>query len=231
MISQNTSTMANVKKLKISISEDIGTVSSLLILPDDAAALLVLSHGAGANMEHVFMEELARELAVHQVGSLRFNFPYMEKGGGAPDRPPKAQAAIRAAVEKAVTIAEGRTILAGGKSFGGRMTSLLAAAGGLPDVKAIVYYGFPLHPAGKPGIERAAHLPEVNLPQLFLQGTRDTLAQYDLIEAVCAKLPKARLVKMEDGDHSFKTLKRSGITDGQVMERLARETAEFAAGL
>lgn len=219
--------MIKPKKLKIKISEEIGTVSALLILPEDAFALLVLSHGAGAGMEHAFMEALAQELAVHKVGTLRFNFAYMEKGGG-PDRPKKAHPAIKAAVAKALPYSEGLILLAGGKSFGGRMTSQVAALGELEAVKGIVYYGFPLHAPGKIGTERAEHLSDIPQPQLFLQGTRDTLAKYDLIESVCAQLDKAQLIKMEGGDHSFKTLKRSGITPESVMQKLALETAAFA---
>ena len=222
--------MAKPRKLKINISKEIGQVSALLLLPKGARALLVLSHGAGAGMEHHFMEDLAQTLALHKVGTLRFNFAYMEKGG-APDRPKKAHPAIKAAIKKALKYTDGLTLLAGGKSFGGRMTSQVAALGELEEVKGIVYYGFPLHAPGKDGIERAAHLTEIKVPQLFLQGTRDTLARFDLIKKVCKKLKKGRLVKMEGGDHSFKTLKRSGISPEEVMQQLAAETADFAAGL
>ncbi len=221
--------MTKPEKLKIHVSEAIGTVSALLLQPEDATTLLVLSHGAGAGMEHPFMEMLAQQLAVRGVGTLRFNFPYMEKGGGPPDRPKKAHPTILAAVQKARTLANGRTLLAGGKSFGGRMTSQMAAAGELPAVKGIVYYGYPLHAPGKPGTERAAHLPDIQVPQLFLQGTRDSLANFEMITAVCEQLKLARLVRMEGGDHSFKTLKRSGITHEEAIGSLARATAEFAA--
>ena len=219
------------RKLKINISKDIGTVSSLLLLPKDVTALLVLSHGAGAGMEHPFMGMLAQRLAVHGVGTLRFNFPYMEKGGGAPDRPKKAHPTIMAAVKKAIKYADDITLLAGGKSFGGRMTSQVAAAGELPDAKGIVYFGFPLHAPGKQGVERAAHLSDIKIPQLFLQGTRDKLAEFDLIEKVCKKLKLAKLVKIERGNHSFKMLKRSGVTQEEAIEQLAEATAEFADGL
>ncbi len=221
--------MQTPTKITITISEEIGTVSGLLIKPSDAIALLVLSHGAGAGMEHHFMEALAQALAVHGIATLRFNFPYMEKGKGAPDRPKKAHPAIKAAITAAETHASGLKILAGGKSFGGRMTSQVAAVDELGPVKGIIYFGFPLHPAGKPSTERAAHLKDIKLPQLFLQGTRDTLARYDLIETVCSDLDKAKLIKMEGGDHSFKTLKRSGISPEEVLEKLAAETASFAA--
>ncbi|PHN06075.1 alpha/beta hydrolase family protein [Flavilitoribacter nigricans] len=222
--------MSESKRLKIKVSEEIGSVSAILIQPADARALLVLSHGAGAGMEHTFMEQLAQQLAVHRIGTLRFNFAYMERGGG-PDRPPKAHLAIRAAVQEAEKYAEGLPLLAGGKSFGGRMTSLLAATGGLESIQGIVYFGFPLHAAGKPGTERAAHLSDIPQPQLFLQGTRDNLARYDLIESVCSQLERARLVRMEGGDHSFKTLKRSGVTQEEMIDQLARETAAFAQSL
>ena len=222
--------MIKPRKLKIKVSDEIGTVSSLLLLPDEATSLLVLSHGAGAGMEHSFMETLAQRLAAHGVGTLRFNFPYMEKGKGAPDRPKKAHPTIRAALKKAMKYADGRMLLAGGKSFGGRMTSQVAALGELEAVQGVVYFGFPLHAPGKPGMERAAHLSDVKIPQLFLQGTRDTLANFDLIKKVCQGLDKAQLVKIEGGDHSFKTLKRSGVTHEEAIEQLAVATAAFAAG-
>ncbi|NET33484.1 MAG: alpha/beta hydrolase [Cyanothece sp. SIO1E1] len=221
--------MLTPTRVTIDISADIGTVSGLLLKPADATALLVLSHGAGAGMEHHFMEALAQTLASHSIATLRFNFPYMEKGKGAPDRPKKAHPAIKAAIAAGEAQAAGLKLLAGGKSFGGRMTSQIAAADELGPVKGVIYFGFPLHPAGKPGTERAAHLKEIKLPQLFLQGTRDTLARYDLIEAVCSDSDTATLVKMEGGDHSFKTLKRSGISPEEVLEKLAKETASFAA--
>ena len=219
--------MFKPQRLKIDVSEAIGTVSGLLTLPEDAFALLVLGHGAGAGMEHSFMEDLAQRLAGRKVGTLRYNFAYMEHGGG-PDRPPKAHAVIRAALITASKYAEGRTLLTGGKSFGGRMTSQVAAAGELTGVKGVVYYGFPLHPAGKPGTDRAAHLPDIRIPQLFLQGTRDTLADFDLITSVCGQLKNAELVRIESGDHSFKTLKSSGMSQEDTMELLAKETADFA---
>lgn len=223
--------MTNLQRLKIPISAEIGEVSGLLLLPENATALLVLSHGAGANMEHSFMEMLAQRLAAHGVGTLRFNFPYMEKGGGPPDRPKVAHPTVIAAVKKAADLAKGRKLLAGGKSFGGRMTSQVAAQGELKEVAGIVYFGFPLHTPGKPSTERAAHLSAIEVPQLFLQGTRDTLAEFDRIEEVCHSLKRATLVRMEGGDHSFKTLKSSGISQEAAIEQLAKETALFAAGL
>ncbi|MBI1226960.1 MAG: alpha/beta hydrolase [Bacteroidetes bacterium] len=223
--------MTNPQRLKIPISAEIGEVSALLLLPKNATTLLVLGHGAGANMEHAFMEELSQQLAEHGVGTLRYNFPYMEKGGGPPDRPKVAHPTVVAAVKKGAELAKGRKLLAGGKSFGGRMTSQVAAQGELKEVAGIVYFGFPLHAPGKPGTERAAYLTDIKVPQLFLQGTRDTLAEFALIEQVCQSLKRATLVRMEGGDHSFKTLKSSGITHEAAIKKLASETAHFAAGL
>lgn len=218
-----------LQRLNIKITPAIGSVSAILQKPLTATTLLVLSHGAGAGMEHAFMQDLADQLANQQVATLRFNFPFMEHGG-APDRPPKAQATIQAAIQAALPHAKGLTLLVGGKSFGGRMTSQLAASGELPpQVKGIVYVGFPLHAPGKPGIDRAAHLKAVTLPQLFLQGTRDTLAQFDLIEQVCNGLDRATLIPFDGADHSFQTLKRSGMSPEAVLAQLAREIAEFAA--
>lgn len=220
--------MTRFQSLRIQVSEEIGSVSAILNFPEDVFALLVLAHGAGAGMEHPFMEELSSYLAAQKIGTLRFNFPYMEKGKGAPDRPKKAHPAVLAAVEEAKKYAQGLILLAGGKSFGGRMFSQVAANGQLNGVRGIVYYGFPLHAPGKPGTDRAAHLKDIQIPQLFLQGTRDKLADFELITEVCEKLDNAQLVKMEGGDHSFKTLKRSGISKEEVMEKLAKETADFA---
>lgn len=222
--------MEQAQELKIHISDTIGTVSALLLKPEDATALLVLSHGAGAGMTHPFMEGLAQELARHQIATLRFNFAYMERGGG-PDRPKKAHPAIKSAIGEALKHADGLPLLAGGKSFGGRMTSQVAALGELDDVKGIVYYGFPLHAPGKPGIERAAHLKDIRIPQLFLQGTRDKLARTDLITEVCKNLETATLINMEGGDHSFKTLKKSGVSHEEMITELAAETARYVRRL
>jgi len=219
------------KKLKIKISKELGSVSSLLMLPSNATHLLVMSHGAGAGMTHIFMETLAHNLALNGIGTLRFNFPYMEKGGGGPDRPPKAKAAILAAIHKGVERSEGLPLLLGGKSFGGRMSSLLAAEDGLEAVSGIIYFGFPLHAPGKPDTKRATHLKSIKKKQLFLQGTRDTLAQIDLIKEVCKPLRKAKLSIMEGGDHSFKVLKRSGLDQEAVYLDMAKRVADFAKRL
>ena len=219
--------MPKSRRLKINVSKEIGKVSSILLLPEKAKALIVLSHGAGAGMEHSFMEALAKKLAEHDIGTLRFNFAYMEKGGGPPDRPKKAHQVIAAAISKALNYSEGLTLLAGGKSFGGRMMSQMAAAGTLKDVKGVIYFGFPLHAPGKPGTERAAHLSDIKIPQLFVQGTRDTLAKIDLIKAVAKRLKKASLAIIDGGDHSFKMLKRSGKTQEDAIEEIAKASEKF----
>lgn len=215
------------KNIKIKISEEIGTVSGIFTKPEKPVCVLVLAHGAGAGMTHSFMETLANDLAANDIAVLRFNFAYMENGKGAPDRPKKAHPAIAAAVKKAEELAEGLPILASGKSFGGRMTSQLAATGALENVKALVFYGFPLHAPGKVGTERAAHLQDIQQPMLFLQGTRDNLAKVPLIQEVCDALPSATLSIQEGADHSFKMLKRSGITHEEMIQKLAKTTKEF----
>lgn len=218
--------------------EGAGPVSALLRLPDDAAALLVLGHGAGAGMEHPFMESVADALGDRGIGTLRYQYPYMEAGGGPPDRAPVATATVRAAVEAARTRAtafrakHGRAlpILAGGKSFGGRMTSTAAAESSLPGVRGLVFLGFPLHPAGRPGTERARHLLDVTVPMLFLQGTRDRLADLDLVRPVAEQLgDRATLHVVEGGDHSFQVLKRSGRSGAEVMAELADAVAGWVA--
>jgi len=204
-------------------------LDGILLLPEKARLLYVLAHGAGAGMRHPFLESVARGLADHGIGTFRYQFPYMQAREKRPDPPHVAMAAVRAAVAKAAEVAPGLPIIAGGKSFGGRMTSNAAAEAPLPGVKGLVFLGFPLHPPGKPGDSRAAHLASVTVPMLFLQGTRDTLAQLDLITAVCDRLPLATLHVVEGADHSFKMLKRSGRTDVEVMEELVGEIQRWSA--
>src|SRR5580704_15740889 len=165
-----------------------GPVSALLSRPDAPRACYVFAHGAGAGMLHSFMEAFANGLCERGIACLRYQFPYMEKGSKRPDPPAIAQAAVRAAVAKAAQLFPGVTLIVGGKSFGGRMTSQAQAASPLPGVRGLAFLGFPLHPAGKPGIERAAHLPGVQVPMLFVQGTRDELAEVSLLEAVAGDL-------------------------------------------
>lgn len=211
---------------------EAGTVSGLLLLPSDASALLVFGHGAGANMRHAFMERMAARLAGCGIGTLRYNFPYTEAKRGRPDRPPVLTATVRAAVTAAAAHARGRPLLAGGKSMGGRMTSLAASEMPLAGVRGLVFFGFPLHPAGAPGVARAEHLAAVGLPLLFLQGTRDNLADLTLLRPICAALgPAASLREVDGADHGFHVLKRSGRTDEDVLDALTREVATWARGL
>lgn len=196
-------------------------MSGLLARPDDAHALLVFGHGAGAGMRHASMQAICERLADCGVATLRYQFPYMEAGGRRPDRPALATATVRAAAEAAAVHAQGLPVFAGGRSFGGRMTSTAAAESPLAGVRGLVFVGFPLHPAKKPDTRRAEHLSRVGVPMLFLQGTRDALAELALLTPICEKLPGARLHVVEGADHSFHVLKRSGRSDDEVLDELA----------
>jgi uncharacterized protein len=209
-----------------------GEVSAILTRPADASAILVLGHGAGAGMRHPWMQAIARELAEEGVATLRYQFPYMEKKPrGKPDSPRVAAATVRAACEVAAKAAQDLPLFAGGKSFGGRMTSTAAAEEALPNVGGIVFLGFPLHAPNQPGMKRAEHLERVTVPMLFLQGTRDALADLKLLRPICKRLgERATLHVVETADHSFHVLKSSGKTDEEVMRDLARVTAEWCAG-
>jgi predicted alpha/beta-hydrolase family hydrolase len=192
----------------------------------------VLAHGAGAGMAHAFMTDLAAALEARRIGTLRYNFPYMESGSKRPDPPALCHATVRAAVEEARKQAPGVTLIAGGKSFGGRMTSQAQAAKPLPDVRGLAFVGFPLHPAKKPSVERATHLSDVKIPMLFLQGTRDDLADLTLLEPIVQNLgPSATMKRIEAADHSFHVLARSGRKDREVMEELADTISSWAAKL
>lgn len=183
-------------------------------------------------MAHAFMADIAAALDTRQIGTLRYQFPYMESGSKRPDPPALCHATVRAAVEEARKQAPGVTLIAGGKSFGGRMTSQAQAAKPLPDVRGLAFVGFPLHPAKKPSVERAAHLSEVKVPMLFLQGTRDDLADLSLLEPIVDRLgTHATLKRIEGADHSFHVLARSGRNDREVMEELADTIASWAAVL
>lgn|SRR5690606_9608298 len=188
----------------IRVSDSIGSVAGAFLVAEEMDYLYVFAHGAGAGMDHSFMIRLSEELAQRRMGTLRFNFPYMERGSRRPDLPAVAEKTIVRAVETAQERFPGIPLLAGGKSFGGRMTSQAMSRNSDLPVSGIVFAGFPLHPAGKPGIERAAHLDQVRIPMLFLQGTRDTLADLGLIEQTCQKLPGATLVTFKGADHSFR---------------------------
>jgi predicted alpha/beta-hydrolase family hydrolase len=183
-------------------------------------------------MAHAFMADLANALEARQIGTLRYNFPYMESGSKRPDPPALCHATVRAAVEEARKQAPGVTLIAGGKSFGGRMTSQAQSAKVLPEVRGLAFVGFPLHPAKKPSAERAAHLSEVKIPMLFLQGTRDDLADLTLLEPSVAKLgASATMKRIEGADHSFHVLARSGRNDREVMQELAGTIANWTATL
>ena len=202
----------------VTITLDDGTrVSGLLQAPARARACYVLAHGAGAGMAHAFLAAVATEITGRGIASLRYQFPYMEQGGRRPDPPPRAHAAVRAAVAAAARLAPELSLFAGGKSFGGRMTSQAQAAAPLAGVRGLAFLGFPLHPAGRPSQERARHLADVRVPMLFLQGTRDALALPDLLTPVCAALaPRATLHMIAEADHSFHVPARTGRTDVQV---------------
>jgi predicted alpha/beta-hydrolase family hydrolase len=202
--------------------------SYLLLAPAAAQAGYVFAHGAGAGMAHEFMEAIATGLAERRIATLRFQFPFMEQGSKRPDPPAVAQAAVRAAVDEAARRLPGLPLFAGGKSFGGRMTSQAQAAQPLPGVRGLVFVGFPLHPAGKPGSERARHLAQVDLPMLFLQGTRDALAELDLLRTALKPLGRrASLHVAEGADHAFHVLARSGRNDAQVRQELLDAMAEW----
>jgi uncharacterized protein len=209
-----------------------GSVSALVLRPDAPRACYVFAHGAGAGMTHSFMETFAVGLSERGIASLRYQFPYMEKGSKRPDPPAIAQATVRAAVSKAAEIFPKLALIAGGKSFGGRMTSQAQAATPLPGVRGLAFVGFPLHPAGKPSVERADHLAKVDIPMLFLQGSRDSLADVALIEPVAQRLgARATLHLVEGADHSFHVLVRSGRNDREVMNEILDAFARWADSL
>jgi predicted alpha/beta-hydrolase family hydrolase len=211
---------------------EVGEVSALLLAPARPRALYVLAHGAGAGMRHAFMEAIAQRLAARGIATLRYQFPYTERGSRRIDPEPVLFATIRAAVAAGRAAAGDVPVLAGGKSMGGRMTSRAAAAAPLAGVSGLVFVGFPLHPAGQPGVSRAEHLVRVELPMLFLQGTRDTLADLTLLRPIVERLgSRAVLRVIEDADHMFHVLKRSGRTDEQVLDELATAVSEWREGL
>ncbi|MDB5872087.1 MAG: alpha/beta hydrolase [Ramlibacter sp.] len=212
--------MSRPTPLTIALPEG-GTTSGLLDAPANARACFVFAHGAGADMNHAFMQAVASGLAERDVATLRFQFPYMEQGSKRPDSPRVAHAAVRAAVDEATRQLPKMPLFAGGKSFGGRMTSQAQATEPLPNVRGLVFVGFPLHPAGKPSTERAGHLADVKVPMLFLQGTRDALADLALIKQTAKKLGSGAALHIVDGaDHSFHVLVRSGRNDEDVLDEL-----------
>ena len=204
------------ERLNLAVDET-RRVSALFQRPPAAKACFVLAHGAGAGMEHPSMATIAAELAARSVATLRFNFPYMENRSRRPDPPPLCHATVRAAVAEAARLAPKLALIAGGRSFGGRMTSQAQAIAPLPGVKALAFLGFPLHPAGKPSAERAEHLREVKIPMLFLQGTRDGLAELELLQPLIDRLgARATLKLLPDADHSFHVPARTGRKDAEV---------------
>jgi uncharacterized protein len=213
-------------------AQNAGEVSAILVRPQGAESLLVLAHGAGAGMNHAFMQSLATELAAVKVATLRFQFPYMEQQRKMPDRPPALTATIVAAVDAASKAAPDLPLFAGGKSLGGRMTSLAASERGLDGVRGLIFFGFPLHPPNQPGTKRAEHLRSVKLPMLFFQGTRDTLADLSLLRPIHAELGSlATLHVIDTADHSFHVLKSSGKTDAAVSQEIARTVSMWTQAL
>ena len=212
--------MHEIRSLSFEAGE-AGRLSGLVDAPTEPRAAFVLAHGAGAGMSHAFMAALAAGLAARGIATLRFNFAYMERGSKRPDSPRLAHAAVRAAVDQAARLWPGLPLAAGGKSFGARMTSQAQAASPLPGVGRLGFVGFPLHPAGQPGIERAAHLDAIALPMLFVQGTRDELAELSLLRGVVERLGvRATLHLFEDADHALHVRARSGTNDAAVLAAL-----------
>jgi hypothetical protein len=223
--------MTETQKLTIEAGKS-ATVSALLIKPREARACYVFAHGAGAGMTHAFMSEAAEGLAARRIATLRYQVPDMEKGGKRPDPPAVAQAAVRGAIAAAAQHCPGLPLIAGGKSFGGRMTSQAQAKAQLAGVVGLAFFGFRLHAAGKPSSERADHLTDVRVPMLFLQGSADKLAEVDLLKPVVKKLGAcASLHLVEGADHSFHVPKRSGRSDGEVMAEILDAFAAWAASL
>lgn len=209
------------KSLSLKISSEIGNVSAECFIPEKPIAVLTMAHGAGANMNHAFMVSLAEHLGQLNIATMRFNFPFMENKKGRPDSPAVAHQVIATAIKKAQQLFPDLPLFISGKSFGGRMSSQYLSENANKDLIGIIFYGFPLHPAGKPSIDRAEHLKKIKTPMLFLQGTKDTLATWDLIESVTDALKPATLIRIEGADHSFKAGKRN------VIEELAAHTEAF----
>jgi len=225
--------MSSVVDKPISITvNDAVRVSGLLQTPPRARACYVMAHGAGAGMDHPFMVDVARTLALRDVATLRYQFPYMERGARRPDPPQVAQATVRAAVAAALSLLPELPLIAGGKSFGGRMTSQTQAKASLQGVWGLAFLGFPLHPAGRPSQDRAEHLFDVQIPMLFLQGTRDALASLDQLEPLCKKLGTLATLKLfADADHSFHVPVRTGRKDTQVLGDVVDVLAAWLDGV
>lgn len=224
-------TSQGVEKIRLRVDAN-SAVSGLLLVPSVFTACYVFAHGAGAGMDHRFMADVAQGLGARGVATLRFQFPYMEAGSKRPDRPEVAHAAVRAAVAEASVRFPEKCLIAGGKSFGGRMTSQAQADSPMPGLHGLAFFGFPLHPAGKPAVTRADHLNAIHIPALFLQGTADKLAEVALIKPTVKALgPVATLQLVKDADHSFHVPKRSGSTDKEVLDEILDVFVDWARAL
>ena len=216
------------KEIQFAINERVGAVSGLLLKPEGARALLALAHGAGAGMRHRFMENIAGKFASRGIATLRYQFPYMEKRIKRPDGEAVLVESVAAAITAAKKSAAGLPLFAGGKSMGGRITSLAAARQGLDPVQGLVFFGFPLHAAGRPGTERAEHLFGLQMPMLFLQGSRDALADLKLLKPLCEQIgPRGELFVVNGGDHSFHMLKSAGRSDDDVLDDVVEKAAQW----
>lgn len=218
----------NISNIKFTASKSSGEVSGIVTMPDAPELFLVLAHGAGADMNHSFMKTISDYLADEGIAVLRYNFPYTENKKKRPDFAPVLIETVRSAVDAARRYSKDIPLIAGGKSMGGRMTSMAASKETLEGVKGIVFFGFPLHPPGQTSVERSEHLYNVNVPMLFLQGTRDKLAEPELLIPITKKLGnKASLQLIEGADHSFKVLKSSGKSNDEVLHQLAKEVIKW----
>lgn len=212
--------------------DEVSRVSALLQRPSRAQACFVLAHGAGAGMQHSFLAAVAGELEMHSIATLRYQFPYMERRSRRPDSPEVCHATVRAAVAEVARLLPGVPVFAGGKSFGGRMTSQAQAVSSLPGVRGLAFLGFPLHPPGQPSDARGQHLFEVQIPMLFLQGTRDEFAELERLEPLIARLNKRATLKLfQDADHSFHVPARTGRKDPEVRSDLTRALADWVASV
>jgi predicted alpha/beta-hydrolase family hydrolase len=226
------STRLEAKQLAFEATKSAGTVSALLLKPQGASCLLIFAHGAGADMRNQFLESVSHELASRGIGTLRYQFPYSEKKSRRPDPQPILLATVRSAVAFAKDVSEGLPLFAGGKSMGGRMTSLAQSIEPPAEIKGIVFFGFPLHPAGAPSTAGAEHLSNVKVPMLFLQGTRDALADLSLLRPICNSLgDRATLVVVDEADHSFRVPKRTGRSAADIFAELAAAVADWSTRL
>lgn len=218
------------KEIHFVVSETAGVMSGLLLKPEHAVSLLVFAHGAGAGMRHRFIEDLSQKLAGLGVATMRYQFPYMEKRVKRPDSEGVLIATVQAALIAAEKYSDGLPIFAGGKSMGGRMTSLTLAKAPTDKLHGLIFFGFPLHAPGAPSAERGKHLADVQVPMLFIQGSRDALADLKLLKPLCAQLDgRAELFVVEGGDHSLHMAKRSGRTDDEVLDEVAAKTSSWMA--